>query len=166
MFYYVVSHWTIDQSIILTIDWHFTMAWFHASLLKTHRRLSTCAKTMPVRFVYDRRRCATKVKKSHALATLNSNNFLVYGQKHKVWILVFLVRTSGTFWDQNWADFAKLSVLQQTRIVYSNSIQESLLSISSKGLGNKTVISCLFVVKSNYYSSVLLAAKYFIKRVG
>ena len=24
------------------------------------------------------------------LATLNSNNFLVYGQKHKVWVLVFL----------------------------------------------------------------------------
>ena len=34
---------------------------------------------------------------SHALATLNSNNFAVYGQKDKVWVLVFLVRTSGTF---------------------------------------------------------------------
>ena len=25
------------------------------------------------------------------------NNSVVYGQKHKVWILIFLVRTSGTF---------------------------------------------------------------------
>ena len=40
--------------------------------------------------------CATKVKMSHALATLNSNNFVVYGQKHKVRVLVFLVRTIGT----------------------------------------------------------------------
>ena len=56
---------------------------------------------------------ATKVKMSHALATSNSNNFVVYGQKHKVWVLVFLVRMSGTFWDQNWADLVKFSVLQK-----------------------------------------------------
>ena len=31
----------------------------------------------------------------------------------------------------------KFSVLQQNRIVYSNSMQETLLSISSNGLGNK-----------------------------
>ena len=48
---------------------------------------------------------------------LNSNNSVVYGQKHKVWVLVFLVRTSGTFWDQNWADLVKVFVLQQNRIV-------------------------------------------------
>ena len=42
---------------------------------------STCA-TMRVRLVYERRRCASKVKMSHAMATLNSNNFVVYGQKH------------------------------------------------------------------------------------
>ena len=54
-----------------------------------------------VQFVNERKTCATKVKMSHALATLNSNNFLVYGQKHIVWVLVFLVRTSGTFLDQN-----------------------------------------------------------------
>ena len=68
---------------ILTIDWHYIMAWLPASLLKTHRRLSPCAITMLVWFVYEMRRCATKVKMSHALATLNSNNFVVYGQKHK-----------------------------------------------------------------------------------
>ena len=40
----------------------------------------------------------------------------------------------------------KISVLQQNHIVYSNSMQDTLLSKSSNGLGNKTVISCLFVV--------------------
>ena len=50
-----------------------------------------------VRLVYERRRYATIVKMRHDLATLNSNNSVVYGQKHKVWVLVFLVRTSGTF---------------------------------------------------------------------
>ena len=34
------------------------------------------------------------VKIRHGLATLNSNNSVVYGQKHKVWVLFFLVRTS------------------------------------------------------------------------
>ena len=29
-----------------------------------------------------------------ALTTFNSNNFVVYGQKHKAWVLVFLVRIS------------------------------------------------------------------------
>ena len=33
---------------------------------------------------------------THDLATLNPYNFVVYGQKHKVWVLVFLVRTKGT----------------------------------------------------------------------
>ena len=31
------------------------------------------------------------VKIRHGLATLNSNNSVVNGQKHKVWVLVFLV---------------------------------------------------------------------------
>ena len=47
------------------------------------------------------------------------------------------------FWDQNGADLVKFSVLQQNRIVYNNSIEGTLLSISSNGLDNKTVISCL-----------------------
>ena len=68
----------MDKSIFLTIDWHYTMAWFPALLLKTHRRLSTCATTMRVRSVYEKRRCATNVKMSHALATLNSNHFVVF----------------------------------------------------------------------------------------
>ena len=39
---------------------------------------------------------ATMVKMRHGLAMLNPNNFVV-GQKHKVWVLVFLARTSRTF---------------------------------------------------------------------
>ena len=101
---------------------------------------------MRIRFVYERRRYATMVKMRHGFATLNSNNSVVNVQKHKVWVLVFFVRTSGTFSDQNLADLVIFSVLQQNRIVYSNSIQGTLLSISSNRLGNKTVISCLFVV--------------------
>ena len=67
-----------------------TIPWpgFHASLLKKQRRLSTCTITMHVQ----RRRCATNVKMSHPLATLYSNKFVVYGQNHKVWVLVFLER--------------------------------------------------------------------------
>ena len=42
-----------------------------------------CATTMDVRFVYERRRYATMVKMRHGLATKNSNNSFVYGQKHK-----------------------------------------------------------------------------------
>ena len=98
---------------------------------------------MRVRFDYERTRNATMVKMRHGLTFLNSNNSVVYGQKHKVLELVFLVRTGGTFWDQNSADLVKCFVLHQNRIVYSNSIQGTLLSISSNGLGNKTVISCL-----------------------
>ena len=80
----------------MTIDWHYTMGLVSRFPVKTHRRLLSCATTMRVRFVYERRRYATMVKLMHGLATLNSNNSVVYGQKHKVWVLVFLVRLSGT----------------------------------------------------------------------
>ena len=49
---------------------------------------------MRVRFVYEKRHYATMVKIRHGLATLNHNNSVVYGQKHKVWVLVFLERQS------------------------------------------------------------------------
>ena len=68
------------------------MAWFPASLLKTRLRLSTCAITMGVWFVYARRRFVTLGEMRHCLTTLNSNNFVVYDQKHKECVLVFLVR--------------------------------------------------------------------------
>ena len=67
------------------------MSWFPVSLLKTHRRFSrrdNNARTV----CYERGCYATMVKIRHGLATLNSNNSVVYGQKHKVWVLVFLER--------------------------------------------------------------------------
>ena len=47
-----------------------------------------------------RRRCAYgsftqgDAEIRQGLTTLNSNNFVVYDQKHKVWVILFLVRTS------------------------------------------------------------------------
>ena len=81
----------------MTIDWHYTIGLVCRFPVKTHRRLLSCTTTIRVRFVYERRRYATMVKMRHGLATLNSNNSVVYGQKNKVWVLVFLVRLSGTF---------------------------------------------------------------------
>ena len=141
-------------SINLTIEWYYTMAWLPASLLKTHMRLLTCATTMRVRFVYERRRYATMVKIRHGLATINSNNSVVYGQKHKVWVLVFLVRTSGTFRDQNWADLVIFFCFATKPHRLKQLHAKTLLSILSNGLGIKIVISCLFVVLSNFYPSV------------
>ena len=123
-FCFVMSHWTINQSIFSTIDWHHTMAWFPASLLKTHMRLLACGTTMHIWFVYEIRHYATMMKMRHGFATLNSNKFVIYGQKHKVWIFVFLVRTRGTFRDQNIADLVKCSVFQQSHIVDSNTFKE------------------------------------------
>ena len=82
----------------------------------------------------------------HGLAASNSNNSVIYGQKYKVWVLVFLVRMSEHFETKIEQIFLKFSVLQHNSIVYSNSIQGTLLSILSNGLCNKTVISCLFVL--------------------
>ena len=89
MFCYVISHRTIDQAIFSTIDWHYTMAWFPTALLKIHRRLSACVMMMCKWFVYERRHYATMVKMRHGLAILNSNNSVVYGQKHKVYLVFF-----------------------------------------------------------------------------
>ena len=81
----------------MTMDWHYTMGLVSRFPVENTRRLLSCAPTMRVRFVYERRTYATMVKMGHGLATLNSNNFVVYGQKHKVWVLVILVRMSGSF---------------------------------------------------------------------
>ena len=39
-----------------------------------------------VRFIHDMRCSATMADMRHDLATFHSNNFVVYGQKHKVWV--------------------------------------------------------------------------------
>ena len=82
----------------MNIDWHYTMGLVSRFSVKKHTGAYYHARR---RFVYERTRYATMVKMRHGLATLNSNNSVVYGQQHKVWVLVFLDRTSGTFWDQN-----------------------------------------------------------------
>ena len=41
-----MSHLTIDQSIFLTIDWQYTIAWFPAFLLKTHDMRNDDARTV------------------------------------------------------------------------------------------------------------------------
>ena len=43
-------------------------------------------------------------------------------KKHRVWVLVLLVRTSGTLLNLTCANQAQFSVLQQNRTIYSNSI--------------------------------------------
>ena len=109
-------------------------------LVKTLGRLSTCARLMHILLVYERSWYATTVKIMHGLATLNSNNFIFYGQKHKVWVLVFLVRTSGTFFRLKLNRFGKIFCFA-TKPLHLQQFQGTLLSISSNGLGNKTVIS-------------------------
>ena len=80
--YFLLCHesLTFAQAIGLNIDSGITMVWFPRSLLKTQRRVSSCATTMRVRFIYARRRFVTMAD----MATLNCNNIVVYGQKHKM----------------------------------------------------------------------------------
>ena len=72
------------------------MAWFPAALLKPMALIS-CATMMRGRFAYARRRYASMVELRHGFATLNSNNFAVYGQKQQNVGTVFFVRSTGTF---------------------------------------------------------------------
>ena len=37
----------------------------------------------------------------------NAYNFLIFEQKHQVWVVIFLVRTWGTFWYQTNSDLLK-----------------------------------------------------------
>ena len=79
----------------MTIDWHYTIGLVSHLPVKNTQALIIMRDDDRVRFVYERR--ATMVKMRHGLATLNLNNSVVYGQKHKVWVLVFFVGTSRTF---------------------------------------------------------------------
>ena len=81
------------------------------------------------------------VKMRHGLATLNFNNSIVYGQKHKVWVLIFLVKTNGTG-RTKLRRFGEIFCFETK----PHCLQGTQLSFSSNGLGNKTIISCLFVV--------------------
>ena len=121
------------------------MAWFPRFTAKQkHRRLSTCATTMRVRYVYERRRCATKVKMRHASATLNSNIFIVYGQKHKLWVLVFLVRNKRNILRPKLSRFGEIFCFASK----PHRLQQLHSRNAAKWLGNKTDNACMFVVKS------------------
>ena len=56
--------------------------------------LTCCLLLLP--FVYARRRYVAMANMRHGLVACNTHNFVVCGQKHKVWVLVLLVRTSET----------------------------------------------------------------------
>ena len=73
----------------MTIDWHNTMGLVSRFPVKTIQALIDMRDNDARTFVYERRSYVTMVKIRHGLATLNSNNSVVYGQKHKVWVLVF-----------------------------------------------------------------------------
>ena len=81
----------------MTIDWHYTMAWLPTSLLEHTGVYRHARQRCAYVFFHEMRYYATMVKIRLGLATLNSNNSVVYCQTHKVWVLVFLVRTSGIF---------------------------------------------------------------------
>ena len=70
---------------------------------------------MRVRFVYERRRSATMVKIRHGFATLNSNNSVVYGQKHKVETI--LLSFQHIFWLIFFFNYAPLSRGLEKRII-------------------------------------------------
>ena len=103
-FCYVMSQWTIAWATVLDIDWDYIMAWFPALLLITQRRSSTFATKIRIGFVYARRCYVAMADIRHGLAPCNTHNLVIYVQKHKVWVLVVLVRTRGTLWHQIWAD--------------------------------------------------------------
>ena len=78
----------------MTIDWHYTMGLVTRFPVKN---------TQALIIMRDDDACAVRLLKETLCnigeneATLGSNNSGDYGQKHKVWVLVFLIRTSGTF---------------------------------------------------------------------
>ena len=81
----------------------------------------------------------------HGLAHSNTHKFIVHGQKHKLWVLIFLVRTLRT----------KLSKLDEIfHFATKLDLLLNLVSTSSNGLGNKTIISCLFVVFKHYLAAL------------
>ena len=87
-----MSHWTIAQPIVLDIALDYTMVRFPTWLLNMDMRDNDAAQ-----FVYARRHFVTMAEMGHGLATLNSNYFVVYDQKQKVWVLVLLVKKNEHF---------------------------------------------------------------------
>ena len=89
--------------------------------------------------------CNNGQKIRHSLATLNFNNFVVYGQKHKVWVLIFLEQAEH-FETPKLSRLGEIFCFASKKHRLQQLHSRTLLSMSSNGLGNKAVISCLFVV--------------------
>ena len=47
----------------------------------------------------------------------NARNFLISGQKHKVWLFIFLVRSQGTFLVIKWSGFAEIFTFSTASVV-------------------------------------------------
>ena len=45
----------------------------------------------------------------------SADNSFICGWNHKVWVFIFLIGTSWTFWEQNWAVLAKIFVLPKKK---------------------------------------------------
>ena len=82
---------------------------------QVEQRVIICAMLMRVWFVYNGRPWRIW---GMIWAFKTPNNSFVCGQRHKLWVLVFLVRMSGTLLNQNWTDYANISVFQQICILY------------------------------------------------
>ena len=70
------------------------MGLYHGLVLRlaanNRKAQSTCATNMHVWFIYARRDYVAMADMRHGLAPSNTHSFIVYGQKHKVWVLIFL----------------------------------------------------------------------------
>ena len=49
--------------------------------------------------------------------TSNAYNFLICGQKHQVWVFIFLIRTWGIFWYQNYLSLLKFFVFHLFHLI-------------------------------------------------
>ena len=114
------------------------MAWFPTSLLIKRRSTSTCTTKMRVLFFYARRRYVTMADMRHALAHSNTNNFVVNGQKYKVWVLVFLEQEEHF---ENKIEQIRRNFLfcNKTASSTHSPFKRHCSLSSSNGLGNKTV---------------------------
>ena len=80
-----MSQWTIAQAIVLDIDWDYTMAWFPRFAAINTKAPDDLAQW----------RCSYGSFPGDSgyeawFGTCNTHNFVVYSQKHKVWVLIFL----------------------------------------------------------------------------
>ena len=84
------------------------------------------------------------------LSRKSVNNSFICGWNNKVWVLIFLIGTSWTFWDQNWAVLTKIIILPKNRTIFISTIQfhVTFLALFSISRSNK----CEFVLPTKYVS--------------